>query len=245
MSAGSSRHFIVSAVVVRDDLDKQAREELAALRQELGRGGGSLFGIGRSQALHFRKLTHSQKLRAAQALPGCSIATVINVILCKAGIREPLPAGNLAHITQPDPMYLYALRLLLERVSWYVRDNGGGPAIVTLAHTRRFKVEKLHDYRDALFASDTQIHWPSFEGHRFNVVDARSVELLQFADMTASALLKAIEPDDYSNTEERYLRELAPALYRHPPGAITSYGLKVFPVREGDPGGSLHWLRDL
>lgn len=244
-SAGSSRHFIVSAIVVRDELDAQARNELAALRQELGRGGGSLFGLGRAQALHFRKLSHSHKIRAAQALNGSSIAVVSNAIVCKLRIQQPLPTGDLAFISQPDPMYLYSLRLLLERVSWYIRDNGGGSSIVTFAHVKRFRPEKLHDYRDALTASGTEIHWPSFMGHKFQVADMRSIELLQFADMAASALLKAVEPDAFGNIEARYLLEMREKLYRRAGGAITSYGLKVFPVSECNAGGSLHWLRSL
>jgi hypothetical protein len=67
--------------------------------------------------------------------------------------------------------------------------------------------------------------------------------MLQVADICASALFKAVEPDQYGNTEPRYLTELRPIIYRDPRGLVTSYGLKVFPDAEGEQGGSLFHLR--
>jgi hypothetical protein len=61
--------------------------------------------------------------------------------------------------------------------------------------------------------------------------------------MSASAVFKAVEPDRYGNTEDRYLRALAPKLYRRGAANVTSYGLKVFPVSECQRGGSLQYLR--
>jgi Protein of unknown function (DUF3800) len=217
----SSAHFVVSAVIVDDGADAQVRAELADLRKALGRGAG--------KALHFQKLTHSQRLKAAQDLAEFSIAKVTNVIITKreftatSGMLKPF-------IAQADPMYLWALRLLLERVSWYVRGHGDGEAIVTFAHIRRFKTRKLHEYREALKRHDTRIHWPAFDAHPFRIDQPGRIELLQLADTAASALFRAVEPDDFDNREPRYLKELQPVLYRGYPGNVVSYGLKVFPT---------------
>ena len=54
------------------------------------------------------------------------------------------------------------------------------------------------------------------------------VELLQYGDLTASATAAAFELDDYGNTEQRYLREMSPRLYRRN-GNLASYGLKMHP----------------
>ena len=195
--------------------------------------------------LHFQKFSHSQRLKAVQDLSRLSIDTISNVILCKRGFNQPTPAGDMAYITNPDPMYLWAMRLLLERVSWYIRDNGGGSAIMTFAHVRRFKAQKLHDYRRALESSPTEIHWPSLQRHPFKIDAPHKIELLQLADTAASALYRAVEPDEFGNTERRYLQELRPKLYRRGRATVTSYGLKVFPTAECNAGGSLSWLRDL
>lgn len=237
-SKRSDRHFAVAAVIVADANVGRTRGELAMLRTAVGRHPGHI--------LHFRKLSHSQKLKSTQDVAASSIAAISTVTIHKNLLGQPLPAGNLAYIAQPDPMYLWALRLLLERVSWYVDEHGGTTAIVTFAHVQHFKTQKLHNYRRALEQTPgTEIRWGVFSGHPFRIDAPQKVELLQMADIGASALYKAVEPDAYGNVEPRYLRQLRPALYRRPPGSITSYGLKVFPDRVAAPGGPLDWLRAL
>jgi hypothetical protein len=231
----SSTHFVVSAVVVRDAYDAVVRGQLTTLRTALGRQPG--------HTLHFRKLTHSQKVKACQDVAGFSIDTITSVVMVKPRFAGAMSAGGTAFIKHIDPMYLYAVRLLLERVSWYVDENGGGPAIVTFAHLTRFPAAKLHNYRQALQQSPTQIRWNAYAGHQWRINHPNTIDLLQLADATASALFKAVDPDQYGNTEDRYLRALAPKLYRRGAANITSYGLKVFPTSECNKGGTLEFLR--
>ncbi len=142
-------------------------------------------------------------------------------------------------------MYLWALRLLLERVSWCTRGSGGTGAAVTFGEVKGFQAGKLHNYRSRLEQrSDVNIDWPLFQGHPFRIDRPSVVELLQVADIAASAIYQAVEPDDYGNTEPRYLDELRPKIYRGSPGPVTSYGLKTFPSKVSKPGGPLHFLQD-
>lgn len=237
VAARSSRYFVVSALIVDDASDANAREGLQRLRQILSRGPG--------ETLHFRKLGHPQKVKSCQEVASLPLQCLTSVVLCKRTLNTPFPDGDLAYITQPDPMYLWAIRLLLERISWFIRDNGGGTSIVTFAHLKRFPAKKLHDYREALRRSPRGIHWPSFEGHRFRLGTPDSIEMLQIADICASALFKAVEPDQYGNIEPRYLSELRPIIYRDPRGRITSFGLKVFPDSASEHGEALSHLRNL
>jgi len=142
ISPTSDKHFVVSAVIVADQADAQVRLELDSLRVTLGRKPGHV--------LHFRKLSHSQRLKAVQDIAQFSLATITNVIIHKGLIRQPMPAGNMAFISQADPMYLWALRLLLERISWDVDEYHGTKAVVTFGHVKGFKAHKLHSYRGAL-----------------------------------------------------------------------------------------------
>lgn len=236
LSKRSCCHFVVSAVVVADRDEADLRSQLKDLRSALGRSP--------DQVLHFVKFNHSQRLKAVQDVAASSAATVVNVIVHKDLIGQPLPSGKMAEVSRADPMYLWALRLLLERISWFV-DESGGEAIVTFAHLKGFRAQKLHAYRSLLEANgDIGIRWRAFQGHPFRVDTPSSTELLQLADTTASALFRAIEPDAYGNTERRYLLELAPKLYRRESGKITSYGLKVFPGSVGEDGGSLAFLAE-
>jgi hypothetical protein len=163
-------------------------------------------------------------------------------VICKRKL-EPFPGAGLPYLSNPNPLYLWAVRLVLERVSWFVRDNGGGSTIVTFAHLTRFKAETLHNYREALLHSDTSIHWPSFSAHPFRINTPDKIHLLQAADCAASSIFKAVEKDSLGITEHRYLAELKPVIYRYGNSPVTSYGLKVFPSNMASPNESLHFLR--
>lgn len=222
---------MVAAVIVRDGRDAEARRHLAALRSDLGRKPG--------QPLHFLKFTHPQRLRAAQALTASPIRAVSSVILCK----EPLRDSQKTQLTSADPMYLYALRMLIERVSWCVRRSKGTKAKVTFAEVKGFEGAKLHEYRERLEGrNDVNIDWPIFDGHPFQIGRPENVEMLQVADTAASAIYQAVEPDDFGNTEPRYLTELKPKIFCPQGKTMTSYGLKAFPARVAKPGGTLHFL---
>jgi hypothetical protein len=225
---------VVSAVVVKDDSDATVREELNTAKSRIG--------LPSRNVVHFRKLPHAKKVRICRDISGFSLSRITNVVVCKKQL-EPFPGGGLPYISNPDPLYLWAIRLLLERVSWFIRDHGGGTSIVTFAHLTRFKSEKLHNYRGALENSETSIHWASFDGHPFRINHPEKVHLLQIADCSASAFYKAVEEDQYGITETRYLQELQPKLYRYGTSPVTSYGLKVFPSSMADPGQHLAFLR--
>ncbi len=224
---------MVAAIVVRDDRDAEVRAHLAKLRTELGRRP--------DQPLHFLKFTHPQRLRSTQAVAASPIRAVTSVILCK----EPLRDSQKTRLTSADPMYLYALRLLIERVSWCIRRSGGEEAKVTFAEVKGFQAGKLHAYRQRLEArDDVNIDWPILEGHPFQIARPKDIELLQVADTAASAIYQAVEPDPYGNIEPRYLAELGPKIFRPAGKPVTSYGLKTFPSKVSNPGESLHFLRN-
>jgi hypothetical protein len=235
---GPVLYFVVSAVIVEDSKQAPVRAELAALRKTLGRKPGDV--------LHYQNLRrHALRVRAARELGTFSIGAVTSVVICKRTLAQVQANGKLPYISAGDPMYLWAVRLLLERVSWYIREHGGGSSIVTFAHLKGFKEADLHDYRKRLEAlgSGTEIEWASFNGHKFRVSTPDKVEFLQLADITASSLFKAVEPD-CGIIERRYLGEMRPVIYRRGSALVTKYGLKVFPDKVAAPGGALAYLRE-
>ena len=235
---GPVAYFVVSAVIVEDATEGSVRAELAALRTTLGRNPGHV--------LHFQTLRrHALRVRAARELGTFSIGAVTSVVICKRTLRQAQADGTLPYIAAGNPLYLWAVRLLLERVSWYIREHGGGSSTVTFSHLKGFNEAELHAYRARLEAlgSDTTIHWPSFEGHAFCVSTPDSVEFLQLADIAASSVFQAVEPD-CDVIERRYLSEMRPVIYRRGSAPVTKYGLKVFPDKVAAPGGALHYLSE-
>ena len=238
ISPKSSRYFVVSAVMVHESHNDTVRRQLGDLKEELGRH--------RHQVLHFRNLRPAPKRkRAAEAVEGFKMARIMSVIVDKNRIGEEGPAGDVSFIAQADPMYLWALRLILERVSWYARDVGKQDALMTFSHVQGLKVGKLMAYRESLEKQRDdpamKIDWSRFDAHKFVIASPKTVDLLQVADVAASSIFQAVEP---GRDGPAYLTALKPKLYRRPPRAITSYGLKVCPENAAKPGGPLHWLCD-
>jgi hypothetical protein len=205
----------MSGVLIPEDNLSHAAAMLAQLRVDLGRPPGA--------TLHWRNIKqHSQKIRVAQAIGTGDYVTVCSVVVCK----RHLASTNM----NDDQAYLYTMRYLLERMSWFARDNDYD-LDYTLAHIVRFKKEKLREYESILRNDPScQIAW--LHVPRGGHLDQPSrIENLQIADAVASATAVAFEPDNYGNTEERYLREFGARLYRRGTAnnALTSYGLKLHP----------------
>lgn len=208
----TSQHFVMSAAILPDSRKPNLLATISQLRLDFRQPIG--------HTIAFKSLSHQSRMHIAQTLSKMHDLTVANVIVCKREV--PTPMQNV------DQAYLYTLRFLLERVSWFV-DERLGQAYVTFANIDRFKIAKLHVYVELLKMSDTQIRWRAlFLPVRMQTMQGN--DLLQVADTTASATAQAFEPDQFGNVEDRYLRALAPRLYRRPPGPITSYGMKLHPT---------------
>lgn len=214
-SPRSSKYFVLAAVVVPDSHDHEARLARDQLCATLGKPTETV--------LHFYENVkkHEQRKVAAQALRGMPKARFIFVIVDKASL-----AGK--HVlSDPAAMYNYALRRLLERISWLV-DDSGGEAIITVAHVRRFPYERLETYITWLRANQTQIRWDAIRGD-IRIEQQSNIGLLQAADLAAGCAWAALVPDRYGNVEGAYLLELAPRLYC-PHGReekVRAYGLHV------------------
>jgi hypothetical protein len=72
-------------------------------------------------------------------------------------------------------------------------------------------------------------------------------KMLQLADACAGALNNALEPNQFGDVEDSYIKALAPKLYR-PEGKLWGYGLKLFPGDVADCVGRVStysWMNDL
>ncbi|WP_185906870.1 DUF3800 domain-containing protein [Streptomyces sp. WAC06273] len=217
-SERSSDHFVMSAVVVADGELPKAAAFLASLRSDLRRRPGD--------TLHWQNFkSHTDRLHAARSLGAQSWATISSVVVCK----RHLPTG--ATRLDDDQAYLYTFRFLLERLSWLARDSQA-TLEYTLAHVVRFKIAKLRQYESILQAQNAmecRVAWQSLDPHGGRLAQPSGVEMLQCADLAASATYAGFNADRFGNTEPRYLQELSPRLYRRGSAPLTSYGLKMHP----------------
>lgn len=230
-SAKSSDHFVLSAVLVRRNRLPDAATLLAELRRALKRGP--------NDEISWKKIkSHPDRLKAAQMLGKSPIIGVSSVIVCK---RDFGP-GQGTMPTQ-DFAYLYTFRFLLERLSWLARDASMSLSY-TLAQIGQFSVPQLRKYESILKTlPECSVHWGALDPSGGKIDQPSRLEYLQLADIAASATAQAFEPDRHGNTEQHYLEELRPCIYRYGSKAnrYTSYGLKMHPWNDGSK--SAHpWL---
>lgn len=213
ITARSSDHFVLTAVVLDADDEPSLSAMLVQLRRDLGRRT--------ADPLHWRNVKgHAPRLHLARTIGQQPWLTVSAVVLCKRHLAGWLPSEEHA--------YLFTLRLLMERLSWLARDRHETLSF-TLAHIVRFQVAKLRQYETALRADPRcEIAWQALDPAGGRIDQPSRVEGLQVADAAASAIGAAFNADRYGNTEPRYLVELEPRLYR-PAAPLTSYGLTMHP----------------
>jgi hypothetical protein len=213
----STPTFVLSAVIVRDEERDGLRATLDGINRDLGKPP--------STVLHWAENVkqHSQRKHAARQL-AATPATISNVVVLKEAM-----IGSGTALSDASTMYNYAIRRLLERVSWFV-DERGGEAIVTFAHVRRFPYDKLRDYLQILQLQPTQIRWQAFR--RFKIDQPSRVRPLQVADLAAGCLYSALRQDDFGDFEPAYLMELVPRIYKRGQAHVTSYGMNIIGPKE-------------
>ncbi len=131
MSTRASPFFVVAAVIVPGDRDA----DLRAARDGMCRGLDKPVDTVLHWSDNIRR--HDQRKYVASALGALDFVRIAYVVVDKARLR-----AGASGLSDHSRMYNYAIRRLLERISWFV-DACGGEAIVTFAHVRRFPYEKL------------------------------------------------------------------------------------------------------
>lgn len=220
---GSSRWLVLSATVFRKQNDLDAVRLMREVREKLGKEP--------KKALHFRELKHEQRVPYVRAIGEAKLRTV-SVLIHKPSIKEPEKFQNESH-----RLYRYATRLLLERVSWLCRDQqrlgeGDGTAEITFSNRSAMSYDDLRNYlthlRETAEARDIRVDWNVVKPERVKAVNHDQLAGLQIADAVASGTYFAVNLNPYGEIEDRYLRHLAPTLYRHKKTAL-GYGLKFWP----------------
>lgn len=219
MSAKSSDYFIMGALAMPADRRPQAEAWLASLRSDLNRKPDEL--------LHWIRYTnHAYRLRASQQFGAQGFGRAVAVVVCKRHLTKP-PGFTL------DMAYLFAFRVLLERLSWLAAERDM-ELQYTLGHVRGFSKALLRQYEANLRAMDSnkcKINWRHVSSLPSKVERPENEEMLQISDIIASSIGAAFNGDAFGQTETRYVQSYANRFYRGPNDSrnIWSYGLKMLP----------------
>ncbi|MCW3018849.1 MAG: hypothetical protein JWN10_1157 [Solirubrobacterales bacterium] len=214
----SSPIFVVSAIIVPDGYETRLVEALDRINATLKKPAGTV--------LHWAEnvKTHSQRKYVAGELAGLDM-TVASVVV----LKQPLTGSGTA-LSNPTSMYNYAIRRLMERISWFV-DDAGGEVSVTFAHVKRFPYARLDEYMRVLRNRQSSIRWQAFTG-KPKIDQPSRIRPLQIADLVAGAFGSALRVDDYGSHEASYLLQLVPRIYIRGGGKVTSYGFNPIGLPE-------------
>lgn len=239
--SGSRRWLVLSAVIVRTKNDLKLVETLKAVRQLLGKQP--------KQQLHFADLKHEQRVPYVRKIAECPVRT-ISVLIHKPSIREPEKFQSEKFL-----LYRYATRYLLERVSWFCRDqriDGEGDGRADLIFSNR-SIMSYHDLRGYLNLLKTQsdpmdvrIDWNVVDPVNVRAVNHDQLAGLQAADAVASSFYYAVSMNRYGEAEDKYAHLLLSTVYRHKDARL-GYGLKFWPddvekLKSANP--HLAWFAD-
>jgi hypothetical protein len=240
--SGSSKWFVISAVITPVARDKDVIELARSIRAKLQMQPKAL--------LHFSSLPHEKRVYVINRI-ATSWLTVTSVIIHKERIeqREIFRAGAFR-------LYKYAARLLLERISWFCRDTAAAndcECRLIFEHRARLSYDDLRDYltilqgkaeEDAwleMLLNDVRIHWAAIVPQNVEAAQKAQYAGLQLADCVASGTRAALEYR-HGFTEHRYAKTLKPRVYNRGSN-YTSYGLKFFPNSLEPTDDRSHWLR--
>jgi hypothetical protein len=221
--AGSSRWLVLSAVVTRREEDHTVVSLMDKVRTLLGRQP--------RQQLHFAKLGHAQRTAYARTIGQARIRTV-SVLIHKPSIRDPETFQ-----AQKHQLYRYASRLLLERISWLCRDHrikdcGDGTANIIFSNRGQMSYDDLraylHKLKEMSAGGEVNIDWSAINPKAVSAVQHMQMAGLQVADAVASSAYAAVNPNQFGDTEDRYMRAILPVCYRYQ-GHLLGYGLKFWP----------------
>lgn len=232
----SSEYFVLSAVIAKRQVDLENVRLLEEARRLLKRPP--------KKPLHFRDLKHHHKRPYLDLISKADLKTT-SVVVHKPSLSSP------ETFKERYRLYFYLARFLLERVSWYCRDNrlagdsGDGTAEIVFSNRSGMSYQELTDYMDVLQGrDDVRIHWRAIDSTQILAFSSGKRAGLQIADAVAGSVYSAVEKDQYGFAETQYLEMIAPTLYRRY-GAALSYGLKFFPWNNGAALQRFPWLETI
>ena len=211
---GSSQHFSITSVIVPDGSQTALLDMWSDAAEDIGRR--------RLDTLHWVNVkNHNQRVHLSNVVAGCPDLHICSVVFSKWDVK------NVRRVSQPNALYNWTLRLLIERLSWFAEGTGDQMAM-HFAEVKGHPIGAIVKYLSLLQMSTTEIKWSTLLLPP-GVDTPHNQRMLQLADTASGAVHAAFEWDDYGGIETRYLEILRPKIWCPPGRAMYKYGLKVNP----------------
>lgn len=159
------------------------------------------------------------------------------VRIAQVALHKPSMMGSFTRANHKEE-YQYLCKFIIERISWIVRDSAAKMGLsdtkceLVFSAQQMYSYDDLCEYLDRIKAGrdryNCSAEW-QYVDETIRVIPHANEQPIHLADVVASALHKAIEPKKHGMTDDRFQRNLAPAVYRK---NGTQYGVKLFPSKE-------------
>ena len=200
--------FVLSAVIVKKDEEANIRNIMQQIKSRLN-----------IREIHLRKITDFNK-RAFVVRELCdSEFTYMNVLVDTTKFdANKIPTSIIA--------YNYVCKYLLQRVSWYLREQNQTADIVLSSRGTSRDGELIEYIRDKLLPYNyNSIYSDVFE--KISAKTAANWDLLQLADVCATTMFLTYEVNGYGFRIPCFSLAMNEHLYRRN-GEVKSYGIKFF-----------------
>lgn len=205
-----TKWFVLTAVIVDKKKEPEIRKKMSQIKTTLN-----------VNEIHLRKIRDFMKKAyiAKQLATEDFVYTNVLVDTTKFDVTK---------IPTPIIAYNYGCKYLLQRVSWYLRDSGKTADIVLSARGTSRDGELIAYIKDKLLP----YAYNDVDADRFEKISAKAAgswDLLQLADVCATTLFNAYEPNSLGFCVPCFSFALSDHLYRNKrTSRLDTYGIKFF-----------------
>lgn len=231
--SGQSRWLALGASIVSVENDRF----VPSWRDEIM----GLFPAKRTRDLHFRTLSHDQRVAAC----GLLATKQLGVCVVLSNKETLLDSPKMSIFKQKGHLYHYLVRFLLERLTTAckvraARDNDVAKLRVVFSRRAGTDYQAMREY--LVLMRDGKERLPPVRSVLWDVltpddigVENHSVRAgLQLADVVTSATCCALEPNRYGNCEPRYASTLE-SRYIRSRGSVHDCGITLIPKLKENP----------
>jgi len=218
----SSKYFCFGAIVIKKENDlilpRLQKEILGKISQNKN---------SPLKNIHFASLKHDQRKDICDSMIANKLPIRSFIVISdKHSISKEL-ANDFNK--EKSKLFHYLARHLLERISWFVRDDRGSDskkvAEIIFSNRKQLKLEKIEEYLNRLKSDKScKIDWSAFGD--VGVRNHNQLAGLQFADVFATAYRHYAFEGLSLGVDTGYAKSLKPFFYKRAK-AIEGYGLKT------------------
>ncbi len=200
-----TRWFIITAVIVDVDDEKNIRKSLAQIKARLN-----------VHEVHMRKIKEFERRAYIVKTLSSENFTYINVLIDTSKLKQGLT---------PIVLYNYSCRYLLERVSWLLRDTNRHADIVLSSRGTSRDGELIQYIQRLISYPDNEV--ASLVFGNISATSPLCWEMLQLADVCATSMFLCYEERAYGFRLPCFAIALSKHIYKRGAQAI-KYGIKFF-----------------